>query len=84
MAGLPPTRAPSQAPVDDGGLPDGWIQAEVAALSACGPVRDGNEDRVGWTVLGSAAAIRSPGTDEPVATRLVGPSRVLRSFSSSR
>ncbi len=73
MAGLPPTSTPSQAPVGDGGLPDGWIRAEVAALSACGPIRDQNEDRVGWVVLGSLASARSPGSDEPVSAVLEGP-----------
>ena len=73
MAGLPPTAPQSQAAIPDGGLPDGWIRAEVAALSACGPVRDQNEDRVGWAVLGDAESVRSPGTDQPVAARLEGP-----------
>jgi protein phosphatase len=73
MAGPPPTAHQPQAPVPDGGLPDGWIRAEVAALSACGPVRDQNEDRVGWTVLGDAASVRSPGTDQAVSAQLEGP-----------
>lgn len=71
--GLPPPSRQLQAPVPDGGLPDGWIRAEVAALSACGPIRDQNEDRVGWTVLGDVASVRSPGTDQAVSTRLEGP-----------
>ena len=73
MAGVPPPPSRPQAPVDGGGLPDGWIQVEVAALSACGPVRDQNEDRVAWAVLGDLSAVRSPGTDEPVSARLEGP-----------
>ena len=73
MVGWPPPAAPHQAPVVDGGLPDGWIRAEVAALSACGPVRDQNEDRVGWTVLGALESARSPGTDEPASAILEGP-----------
>lgn len=73
MAGLPPTARQSQAPVPDGGLPDGWIRAEVAALSACGPVRDQNEDRLGWAVLGELGSVRSPGNDELAWARLEGP-----------
>ncbi len=73
MAGLPPTSNRLQAPVDGGGLPDGWIRAEVAALSACGPMRDQNEDRLGWTVLGELASVRSPGSDQPVNAVLEGP-----------
>ncbi len=73
MAGRPPTTPLPQAPVADGGLPDGWIRAELAALSACGPVRDQNEDRVAWTVLGDPAAVRSPGSDEPAWAELAGP-----------
>lgn len=71
--GLPPPPRHPQAPVPDGGLPDGWIRVELAALSACGPVRDQNEDRLAWAVLGDLASARSPGSDEPVAARLEGP-----------
>ncbi len=77
VAGFPSNPAQSQAPVDDGGLPDGWIRVRLAALSACGPVREQNEDRVGWTVLGSADSVRSPGTDEPVTAELTGPGVAL-------
>jgi len=73
MAGPPPTSTHGTAPVDDGGLPDGWIRVEMAALSACGPVRDQNEDRLGWTVLGELSTVSSPGTDEPVSRVLEGP-----------
>jgi len=62
-----------QAPVVDGGLPDGWVRVQLAALSACGPVREQNEDRIGWTVLGSSDTVRSPGSDEPVEAELTGP-----------
>ena len=58
---MSPAAATGQASVTGGDLPDGWIRAELAALSACGPVRDQNEDRVGWTLLGEASAIRSRG-----------------------
>jgi serine/threonine protein phosphatase PrpC len=73
MVGWQPPVASPQAPADGGGLPDGWIRAEVAAFSACGPVRDQNEDRVGWIVLGALGSVRSPGTDEPVSAVLEGP-----------
>ena len=55
-------------------LPDGWARAEVAALSSCGPVRASNEDRVGWTVVGSPASVRSPmGDTGPARVELRGP-----------
>lgn len=73
MADQQPPAAHPKTPVDDGGLPDGWIRVELAALSACGPVRDQNEDRVGWAVLGDLGSVRSPGSDEPVAATLEGP-----------
>ena len=73
MAGLGSTPNHGTTPVDDEGLPDGWIRVEVAAYSACGPVRDQNEDRVGWAVLGELSTVRSPGTDEPVSLVLEGP-----------
>ena len=73
MAGPPPTSTQGTTPVDDGGLPDGWVRVEMAALSACGPVRDQNEDRVGWTVLGELSTVRSPGSDLPVSAVLEGP-----------
>ncbi len=73
MAGLPLSTSVGQLP-SPGGLPDGWIRAELAALSACGPVRDGNEDRLGWVVMGSPDTIRSPHGDEgPVTATLEGP-----------
>ena len=73
MAGPPPTTRQPPAPVPDGSLPDGWIRAELAALSACVPVREENEDRLAWVILGDAASVRSPGTDEVVAAQLEGP-----------
>ena len=73
MAGLPPISSRRQVPLADGDLPDGWIRAEMAALSACGPVRDQNEDRLGWAVLGELASVRSPGSDQPVSAVLEGP-----------
>jgi serine/threonine protein phosphatase PrpC len=85
----PDRRAAGASPADDPGpatpaspvtagqtreLPDGWVRAEFAAISSCGPVREGNEDRLGWTVLGSPAAARSPqGDGGLVHEELVGP-----------
>jgi protein phosphatase len=67
------SNAVGQAPVP-GTLPDGWIRAELAAFSACGPVREGNEDRLGWAVMGSPSSVRSPGSDEgPITATLEGP-----------
>jgi serine/threonine protein phosphatase PrpC len=74
MVGVPPAGVPGQAPANGGDLPDGWIRAELAALSACGPVREQNEDRLGWAVLGDALSIVSPGSDEgPVTAHLAAP-----------
>jgi len=73
VAGFGPAPRPMQAPVDDGGLPDGWLRADMAALSACGPVRDQNEDRLGWTLLGDLTTVASPGTDQLVVKQLEGP-----------
>jgi protein phosphatase len=74
VVGVSPAGVPGQASVTSGDLPDGWIRAELAALSSCGPVRDQNEDRLGWTLLGDASAIVSPGSDEgPVSAELVAP-----------
>ena len=57
---------PDAAPPRPVPLPDGWVRAEFAAMSACGPVRDGNEDRVGWAVLGARESARSPRPDAGV------------------
>jgi len=73
MAGWTPSAPPTQALASDGGLPDGWIRVEVAALSSCGPVRDQNEDRVAWAVLGDLRSVRSPDSDVPVAAHVEGP-----------
>ena len=59
-----PEQDAARAPVAR--LPDGWVRAEVAVMSACGPVRDGNEDRVGWAVLGAPESARSPRPDAGV------------------
>ena len=78
MVGVSPTGSIGQASAVGGDLPDGWIRAELAALSACGPVREQNEDRLGWAVLGDAASIVSPGTDEgPVAAEIAAPGLVV-------
>jgi PPM family protein phosphatase len=65
MAAERATASVTKDPVDDGVLPDGWVRAELAALSTCGPVREQNEDRLGWGVIGSPSSFRSPGSDEP-------------------
>lgn len=71
---MPPTAAPGHATATGGDLPAGWIRADLAALSACGPVRDQNEDRIGWTVVGEPSSVRSPGSDEgPVTVELRAP-----------
>ena len=64
----------SAVPAPPASLPDGWVRAEIAALSACGPVRELNEDRVGWAVIGSPTSARSPvGNGQLVREELTGP-----------
>jgi serine/threonine protein phosphatase PrpC len=68
---VPADPAPADGPRE---LPDGWVRAEFAAISSCGPVREQNEDRLGWAVLGSPSTARSPQGDGPlVHEELVGP-----------
>ena len=74
--GQPPGAVSHEPAVDapPASLPDGWVRAEIAAVSACGPVRELNEDRLGWTVIGSPASARSPfGDGRLVRGELVGP-----------
>ena len=53
---------------------DGWVRAEIAAVSSCGPVREQNEDRLGWAVNGSPESARSPlGDSGTVHAELRGP-----------
>lgn len=63
--GTAPPKPPRAGPAPAAGASgfEGWLRAEVVALSSCGPVRETNEDRLGWAVLGMPGTARSPEGD---------------------